>query len=126
MKNEKQKRKKKLKENAMSYEEFDWNEMLNDGTLAKQRVPILEKYIKKHNLLAVKSGKKSQKVNAIIDHLQSNKRKRIDEEEYDSEYEYDSEDEYEETFPTCFSDEDMVLDEIGESSHQMSDSESDY
>ena len=69
----------------MSYEEFDWNEMLNDGTLAKQRVPILEKYIEKHNLLAVKSGKKSQKVNAIIDHLQSNKRKRIDEEEYDSE-----------------------------------------
>lgn len=113
----------------MSYEEFNWNEMLNDGTLAKQRAPILDKYIEKHNLLAVKSGKKSQKVNAIIDHLQSNKRKRIDEEEYDSEYEYeyDSEDEYEyeETLPTCFSDEDMVLGEIGESSDQMSDSESD-
>ena len=110
----------------MSYEEFDWNEMLNDGTLAKQRVPILDKYIKKHNLLAVKRGKKSQKVNAIIDHLQSNKRKRIDEEEYDSEYEYNSEHEYEETLPTCFSDEDMVLGEIGESSDQMSASESDY
>lgn len=121
-----EKKKKNLKENAMSYEEFDWNEMLNDGTLAKQRVPILDKYIEKHNLLAVKSGKKSQKVNAIIDHLQSNKRKRIDEEEYDFEYEYDSEDEYEETLPTCFSDEDMVLGEIGESSDQMSDSESDY
>ena len=66
-------KKKNLKENAMSYEEFDWNEMLNDGTLAKQCVPILDKHIEKHNLLAVKSGKKPQKVNAIIDHLQSNK-----------------------------------------------------
>ena len=29
---------KKLRENTMSYEEFDWMKMLNSGTLAKQRV----------------------------------------------------------------------------------------
>ena len=34
---------KNAKENTMSYEEFDWNKMLNDGTLAKQRVPVLNK-----------------------------------------------------------------------------------
>ena len=32
-----------LKENTMSYEEFDWMEMLNSGTLAKQRVCVLDK-----------------------------------------------------------------------------------
>jgi hypothetical protein len=123
VKNEKQKRKKKnLKENTMSYGEFDWNEMLNDGT--KQRVPILDKYIQKHNLLAVKSKKKPQKVNAIIDHLRSNKKSPINEEEPDNQH--DSEDEFNETLSTCFSDEDMVLGEIGESSDDVSDSESDF
>ena len=55
----------------MSYEEFDWMEMLNSGTLAKQRVCVLDKYIDKHNLLALKGKNKPQKVNAIMDHLQS-------------------------------------------------------
>ena len=55
----------------MSYEEFDWMEMLNSGKLAKQRVCTLDKYIHKHNLLAVKGKNKPQNVNAIIDHLRS-------------------------------------------------------
>ena len=55
----------------MSYEEFDLVEMLNSGTLAKQRVCVLVKYIHKHNLLAVKGKNKLQKVNAIMDHLRS-------------------------------------------------------
>ena len=29
----------------MSYEEFDWMEMLNSGTLAKQRVCVLDTQI---------------------------------------------------------------------------------
>ena len=33
---------KNLRENTMSYEEFDWMEMLNNGTLAKQRACVLE------------------------------------------------------------------------------------
>ena len=41
-------------------------EMLNSGKLAKQRVCALDKYIHKHNLLAVKAKNKPQKVNAII------------------------------------------------------------
>ena len=54
----------------MSYEEFDWMEMLNSGKIAKQRVCALDKYIHKH-LLALKGKNKPQKVNAIIDHLRS-------------------------------------------------------
>ena len=68
--------------------------MLNDGTLAKQRVPILDKYIQKHNLLAVKRKNKPQKVNAIINHLHSNQKSPINEEESDNEHE--SEDEFDE------------------------------
>ena len=43
----------------------------NSGTLARQQVCVLDKYIHKHNLLAVKGKNKPQKVNAIMDHLQS-------------------------------------------------------
>ena len=39
-----EKKNKNLKENTMSYEEFDWMEMLNSGTLAKQHVCVLDKY----------------------------------------------------------------------------------
>ena len=45
--------------------------MLSSGTLAKQHVCVLDKYIHKHNLLAVKGKNKPQKVNAIMDHLRS-------------------------------------------------------
>ena len=55
----------------MSYEEFNWMEMLNSGKLAKQRVCALDEYIHKHNSLAVKGKNKPQKVNAIMDHSRS-------------------------------------------------------
>ena len=61
-----EKKQKNAKENTMSYKEFDWNKMLNDGTLATQRVPVLNKYIEEHNLFSVKTKKKSEKVTAII------------------------------------------------------------
>ena len=57
-----EKKTKNAKENTMSYEEFDWNKTLNDGTLAKQRVPVPNKYIEKHNLFAFKTKQRSQKV----------------------------------------------------------------
>ena len=50
----------------MSYEEFDWMEMLNSGKLAKQRVCTLDKYIHKHNLLAVKGKKKSPRMSMLL------------------------------------------------------------
>ena len=60
-----EKKNKNLKENTMSYQEFDWMEMLNSGTLAKQPVCVLDEYIHKHNLLAVKGKYKPQEFNAI-------------------------------------------------------------
>ena len=119
-----EKKNKNSKENTMSYEEFDWMEMLSSGTLAKQRVCVLDKYIDKHNLLAVKGKNKPQKVNAIMDHLRSfaestktNKQCSLSVEEVDDHDECEV-DEGDEALPTCSSDEDFVLGEIGESSDQ--------
>ena len=134
MMSEKRKMEKKnnnLKENTMPYEEFDWMEMLNSGTLAKQRVCVLDKYIHKHNLLAVKGKNKLQKVSVIMDHLrsfaestQANKQSSLSVEEVDDHDECEV-DERDEALPTCPSDEDFVLGEIGDSSDQLSESESD-
>ena len=134
MMSEKRKMEKKnnnLKENTMSYEEFDWMEMLNSGTLAKQHVCVLDKYIHKHNLLAVKGKNKPQKVNGIMDHLrsfaestQANKQSSLIVEEVNDHDECEV-DEGDEALPTCPGDEDFVLGEIGDSSDQLSESESD-
>ena len=49
----------------MSFEEFDWKKMVNEGTFC-----ALDKYIEKHHLSqAVRNKKKPQKVSAIIHHL---------------------------------------------------------
>ena len=48
--NEKRKtetRGRNLQENSMSYEDFDWQKMVNEGTLEKQRVCVLDKPIEK-------------------------------------------------------------------------------
>ena len=78
----------------------------------------------KHNLLAVKGKNKPQKVNAIMDHLRSfaestktNKQCSLSVEEVDDHDECEV-DEGDEALPTCSSDEDFVLGEIGESSDQ--------
>ena len=58
-----------LQENSMSYEDFDWQKMINEGTLEKQRVCVLDKYIEKHHLSAVRNKNKPEKVSASIHHL---------------------------------------------------------
>ena len=91
-------RDKNLQENNMSCEDFDWQKMFNEGTLAKQRVCILDKYIEKYNLSAVRNKKKTEKVSAIVHHLQY-------------------------AVSASESGEDLVLEEIGESSDQQSGSD---
>ena len=130
-KRKKEKKNKDLKENTISYEELDWMEMLNSGTLAKQRACVLEKYIHKHNLLAVKGKNKPQKVNAVMNHLrsfaesiQANKQSSLSVKEMDDHGDCEV-DEGDEALHTSPSDEDFVLGEIGESSEQLLESESD-
>ena len=101
----------------------------NSGTLARQQVCVLDKYIHKHNLLAVKDKNKPQQVNAIMDHLrsfaestQTNKQSSLSVEEVDDRDECE-EGEGDEALPTWPIDEDFVFGEIGESSDQLSESE---
>ena len=87
----------------MCYEDFDWQKMVNEvneGTFEKQRVCVLDKYIEKHHLSAVRNNTKPGKVSAIIHHL----------------LHAVSTSEREE-------DQDLVIDEIGESSDEKSDSD---
>lgn len=63
MMNEKRKterKKKNLQENSMTCEKFDRKQMLKDGTLQKQRVAVLDKYIEEHKLPAVTETKVNQ------------------------------------------------------------------
>ena len=108
-----EKKNKNLKENTMFYEEFAWMEMLNSGTLAKQHGCVLDKYIHKQNLLAVKDKNKPQKVNAIMNHLrsfaestQTNKQSSLSVEEV-GDHDDCEEDEEDEALPTWPSDEDL-------------------
>ena len=89
-----------LQENSMSYEDFDWQKMVNEGTLEKQRVCVLDKYIEKHHLSAVRNKNKPEKVSAIIHHLLH----AVSTSERDE-------------------DQDLVIEEIGESSDEKSDSD---
>ena len=114
----------------MSYEEFDCIEMLNSGKLAKQRVCALNEYIHKHNSLAVKGKNKPPESQCyygsltIICQKHTNKQSSLSVEEVDDHDEREV-DEGDEVLPICPSDEDFVLGEIGESSNQWSESESD-
>lgn len=83
----------------MSYEDFDLQKMVNEWTLEKQRVCILGKYIEKHHLSAVRSKNKPEKVSAIIHHLL-----------------------HAVSTSECDEDQDLVIEEIGESSDQKSES----
>ena len=79
----------------------------------------------------MKDKNKPQKVNAIMDHLrsfdestQANKQSSLSAEEMDDHDDCEV-DEGDEVLHTCPSDEDFVLGKIGESSDQLSESESD-
>lgn len=75
--------------------------MLDDGSLEKQRVAILNKYIDHYQLPLVRNKNEPEKLRAITMHLIEQR---------------NNEDE---------SDDDVVLNEIGESSDAFSDSSSD-
>ena len=85
----------------MSYEDFDWQKMVNKGTLEKQRVCVLYEYIENLHLSAVRNKKKPENVSAIIHHLLH----AVSTSERDE-------------------DQDLVIDEIGESSDDKSESDS--
>ena len=59
-----EKKAKPTQENQMACEVFDWH-----GTLQKQRLPVLNKYIDRFNLVDSRNINKTQKLDVNIMHL---------------------------------------------------------
>ena len=68
-KRKQEKQTKNQQEDRMLCDDFDWYKMLDDRTLEKQRVAILNKYIDHYQLPLVWNKNKPEKLRAIIKHL---------------------------------------------------------
>lgn len=121
VKRKKERLAKKSAEASKTYQQYDWNGMFNDGSLSKQTVAVLDKYLKHHGLRSVpnKQGKLMEVQRHIIHQQQS------------------QESTQEEEYPLCSSEEeayssygeendeiDYVLAEFGSSSEDEEDVES--
>ena len=63
-------RKRELKKSAQAgkkYEDFDWVAMLEDGSLTKQTIAVLDKYLRHHNIDC--RGRKKAKLNEVQRHI---------------------------------------------------------
>ena len=69
VKREQEKQTKNQQEDRIPCDDFDWYKMLDDATLKKQRVAILNKYIDHYQLPLVRNKNKPEKLRAIIKHL---------------------------------------------------------
>lgn len=54
---------------SKTVEDYDWKEMLTQGTIGKLTVPELNKYLEHHNL--PQKGKKPDKIRTIAAHISS-------------------------------------------------------
>ena len=68
-KRKQEKQTKNQQEDRMSCDDFDWYKMLDDGTLKKQRVALVNKYTDHYQLPLVRDKNKPEKLRAIIKHL---------------------------------------------------------
>ena len=68
-KQKQEKQTKNQQEDRIPCDDFEWYKMLDDGTLKKQRVAILNKYTDHYQLPLVRDKSKPEKLRAIIKHL---------------------------------------------------------
>jgi hypothetical protein len=100
------------------YEDYDWKAMLNDGSLTKQTVAVLDKYLKHHKLNSASNKKaKLSAVQRHITHKSNANSQTTEKEKSDSGNEGDME----ATFSSCEDETDIVLAEIGSSSDDNDD-----
>ena len=60
---ENERRKKREKECSKTYEDYDWNTLIDSGKLNSLKVMELDKYLKRHDLSTI--GKKEDKIKRI-------------------------------------------------------------
>ena len=98
------------------YEDYDWNAMLNDGSLTKQTLPVLDKYLRHHKLQSASNKKaKLSAAQRHITHQSTATSQTAEKDKSDS----NSGDEIENTSSLCDEDgTDIVLAGIGSSSNE--------
>jgi len=69
-KRKKDKAEKKAAEKVRTYEDYNWIALLDDGSLSKQAVAVLDKYLKFHHLEC--RGNKKAKLNRVQRHITHN------------------------------------------------------
>ena len=67
-KQKQEKQTKNQQEDRIPCDDFEWYKMLDDGTLKKQHVAILNKYTDHYQLPLVRDKNKPEKLRAIIKH----------------------------------------------------------
>ena len=65
-----EKEEKAEKEKNLSYEDVEWEKLLREDTLKRQRVSVLSLYIGHHNLTSEKKLSKKDKLNLVSAHIQ--------------------------------------------------------
>ena len=69
-KRERERREKAEREQNLSYEDVEWEKLLCEDLLKKQRVSVLNLYIGHHNLTSEKKLSKKDKLNVVSAHIQ--------------------------------------------------------
>ena len=123
-------RRKKLEDRNKLYSDFSWIEMFHKGTLAKLTVPVLDIFLDYHNLANSKKMTKKEKLQVIVAWIANSEIKDMD---HNVDHEDDDADDYgddnqdnetendsstEELSSSDFEDEDIVLQEVGQSSSE--------
>ena len=65
-----EKEEKAEREKNLSYEDVEWEKLLREDTLKRQRVSVLSLYIGHHNLTSEKKLSKKDKLNLVSAHIQ--------------------------------------------------------
>jgi len=118
---------------SKTYENFNWDEMFQEGTLSKLTVPILDIFLCKHNLAQHKKAKKTENVRLVsawlASHILNTNQADEEEESKENEETRDDESEVDENEEEIYNHEpdnnDIVLCEIGMSSDEDNYSDSD-
>ena len=69
-KRERERKEKAERESKLGYEDVDWEKLMSEGLLRKQKVSILNLYIERHSLTTEKKLPKKKKLDLVSAHIQ--------------------------------------------------------
>ena len=70
-KRERERKEKAERESKLGYDDLDWEKLMSEGLLRKQKVSILNLYIERHSLTTEKKLAKKRKLDLVSAHIQN-------------------------------------------------------